>query len=256
MKLEKRVALITGASQGIGRATALALAREGADLALAARNQPELERLADEIRALGRRALPVQMDVADEAQVATGVATAVKELGGIDILLTGAGFGFSCPVHEMTLGMWETTMAVNLRGTFLCCRAVLPIMMERRIGSIVNFSSADRGYALRTCYNATKFGIAAFTQGLAEEMAPYNVAVNCVRFGIVVDTKVGRDLHPGYDRSEWQRPEDVTDVILYLAAQDARGLTGAYVNVHEWHKQMRGPLGFAATRVPEAFIRQ
>lgn len=251
MKLEDKVAIVTGASRGIGRAVALAFAREGAHVTLAARSEPELADLAEEIRELGRKAVPAKVDVSQEDEVERMVQRTLEELDTVDILFNGAGVGYVGTVVEMPVELWDETFDVNMRGTFLCCRYVLPIMMAKKRGSIVNVASTDRGHATKSAYRATKFGVVAFTQALAEEVAPHNIAVNCVRFGIVVDTELGRALNPGADRSGWQKPEDITDIIVLLTTQDASGVTGGYVNIREWQKQIRGPLGFAATSVPD-----
>lgn len=246
--------MVTGASRGIGRALALAFAREGASVALMARSEGDLKSLQMELRSIGCPTLALPMDVTKETDVRDAFVRARDELGRVDILFNGAGVGFHVPVQDMSLEAWDTTMAVNLRGTFLCCRAVLPGMIARKAGSIINVASAERGYPNLAAYNASKHGVVAFTQALAEEVRSHGIAVNCVRFGVVVDTAVARALHPGYDGKGWQKPEDVTDILVLLATQDAAGVTGGYINTYEWQKQIRGPVSDAVTHPPQSLI--
>ncbi len=247
MKLTGKVAIVTGASRGIGRASALAFAREGANVLLAARTKADLKSASQEIKALGGTAVPVVVDVSKADQVRAMVKRALNDFGSVDILVNCAGVGFFYKVEETPLEIWDRTFAVNMRGTFLCCKHVLPCMMRQRSGSIVNVASGARGHAGLAAYHASKFGVVGFTQALAEEVAAHNIAVNCVRFGMAVDTKTSRDIHPGADRRDWQKPEDVTDVLVVLATQDASGVTGAYVNTTDWQKQIRGPVALAET---------
>lgn len=250
MKLIGKIAIVTGASRGIGRATALAFAREGADVVLAARTEGDLKSAAQEIKALGRTGIPVVVDVSKANQVQAMVKRALNDLGTIDVLVNAAGVGFFCKVEETPLEIWDRTFAVNMRGTFLCCKHVLPCMMRQKRGSIISVASGARGHAGLAAYHASKFGVVGFTQALAEEVQRHNIAVNCVRFGRAVNTRTGRDIHAGEDRRDWLKPEDVTDILVVLGTQDASGVTGAYVNTTEWQKQIRGPVASAETPVP------
>ena len=234
MKLEGKVAIVTGASRGIGKAIALALAREGAEVVVAARTEEEtgplpgtIHKTADEIRALGRRALAIKTDVTKEEQVAEMVRRALEEFGHIDILVNNAGITIPGTVIDIPIKRWDLIIAVNLRGTFLCTKAVLPIMVEKRSGSIINLSSilASREIVGSVAYGVTKAAIERFTYGLAEEVKEYNIAVNALCPGYT-DTEGLRFLAPGADWSKWQKPEMWGRYAVFLASQDAQSLTG------------------------------
>ena len=182
-RLEDRIAVVTGAAKGMGSEICRALAREGAHLALAAREEAPLEALGREVEALGRRALVVPTDVTDEAAVERLVARTRQALGGrIDILVNGAGVTgpIETPVWEITAEEWDHVLAVNLKGTFLPIKHVLPVMIAQRDGKIVNISGTSglRGYKLRAAYSSSKWALRGLTRTVALEAGPYGVAVN------------------------------------------------------------------------------
>ena len=184
--LEGRKALVTGASRGIGREIALAFAREGADVAVNYHRQEEAAReVAAAIEALGRRALAVQASVAEVEPVRTMVARVLAEFGHIDILVNNAGFVTLAPVEAMTVEQWDEMLATHLRGTFLVTRQVLPGMLERGSGRIINVASqlGQIGRPWFAHYSAAKAGIIGFTKALAREVAPRGVLVNCIAPG-------------------------------------------------------------------------
>ena len=184
--LEGRKALVTGASRGIGREIALAFAREGADVAVNYHRHEEAAReVAAAIEALGRRALAVQASVAEVEPVRTMVARVLAEFGHIDILVNNAGFVTLAPVEAMTVEQWDEMLATHLRGTFLVTRQVLPGMLERGSGRIINVSSqlGQIGRPWFAHYSAAKAGIIGFTKALAREVAPRGVLVNCIAPG-------------------------------------------------------------------------
>lgn len=242
-----KIAVVTGASSGVGEAVAVGFAHAGADVVVAARRLDALEEVAVKIRALGRRCLTVRTDVSQEADAKSLADKALAEFSRVDVLFNGAGIAHYTTIVDMPVDQWDETFAINCRGTFLVSKAFLPAMTEAGRGAIINVASAERGYAGRAAYNTTKVGLVAFTQGLAEEVAPHGISVNCIRMGVIVDTELGRELHPGWDRSDWQKPEDVSGVVNLLAVQTPESITGAYVNVYEWRKQMDGPVASAAT---------
>lgn len=244
MKLEGKVAIVTGASRGIGKAIAIALAREGADVVVAARTEEEtgslpgtIHKTADEIHSLGRRSLAIKTDVTKEEQVAELVSRTLGEFGRIDILVNNAGINVPGRVLDIPVKRWDLIIAVNLRGTFLCAKAVLPTMVERRSGSIINLSSilGSREISGSVAYGVTKAAIERFTYGLAEEVREYNIAVNAMCPGYT-DTEGIRVWASGVDRSGWQKPEMWGRYAVFLAAQEARSLTGRALTADELDK--------------------
>jgi NAD(P)-dependent dehydrogenase (short-subunit alcohol dehydrogenase family) len=236
MRLADKVAMVTGAGRGIGRAIALTFAREGADLAVAALEADELESLAQEVRSLGRRAVARAGDVSDEAGVQGFVAAALAEFGRIDVLVNNAGtIILPGDITQMTVEDWDRTMAINVRSTFLCCRAVLPGMIERGQGQIINMSSTAglRGLRNRTAYCASKHAVSGFTKALALDMQAHHIAVNAICPG-AVDTALTAYARPDADKTGWMVPQDIADVALFLASSDARAMTGALVEVGGW----------------------
>ena len=232
MKLTNKVALITGGGRGIGKAVALAYAREGADLAVCARTSAEIEETVKEIQSLKVGARGWSCDVSLEASVNDVVDTVVKEFGRIDVLVNNAGvMTRPVPITQLEVKKWDYTIAVNLRGPFLVTRAVLPFMMKQKGGSIINVSSmVGRGaYANFIAYASSKWGLEGFTQTLAAETRSSNIRVNSVEPGYVA-TKL-----TGYSGS---RPESVTDVFVYLASDEADGVTGKMLSSSGWKSQL------------------
>lgn len=233
MKLKDKVALITGGGRGIGKAIALAFAREGAKLALCARTAAELEQTVDEIRALKVEAEGWTCDVAVEDPVKEFVANTHKRFGRIDVLVNNAGvMTRPVPITELDVKKWDYTIAVNLRGPFLVTQAVLPIMTKQKSGSIINVSSMiGRGaYANFIAYATSKWGLEGFTQTLAAETRSSNIRVNSVEPGYVA-TKL-----TGYSGS---RPESITDVFVYLASDESKGVTAKMLSSSGWKAQLK-----------------
>jgi NAD(P)-dependent dehydrogenase (short-subunit alcohol dehydrogenase family) len=230
------VAVVTGSARGIGQAIALALARDGADLVLADRLDAPLAAVAGSIEALGRRAVTLVADVADAAQVERLVAAAVGAYGRIDVLVNNAGtIVLPGDVLGTTPEAWDTMMATNARSVFLCSRAVLPPMLARRRGRIVNIASTAglRPLPSRAAYCASKHAVVGFTRALALDLRPHGIAVNAICPG-AVDTPLTAYSRPDADRSAWLRPGDVAEVAVFLASDAAGGMTGAVVEVAGW----------------------
>ena len=241
MKLEGKVAIVTGASRGIGKAIAIALATEGANVVVAARTEQEddplpgtIYKTADAIRSLGRKALAIRTDVTKEDEVMELAERTLKEFGVIDILVNNAGIDFPGKFLDVPIKRWDLIMAVNLRGTFLCTKAVLPTMMKKRRGNIINLSSVagTRLILLDLAYGVSKAAIERFTFGLAEELKEYNIAVNAL-CPSVTDTEGVALWMPSKDKSGWQKPEMWGRYAVFLATQDARSLTGRVLSAEE-----------------------
>ncbi|MBI2207045.1 MAG: SDR family oxidoreductase [Candidatus Rokubacteria bacterium] len=238
--LDGRCALVTGASQGIGRAIAIALGRAGADVVAAARGASgdghrALSSLEAEIRALGARAVGLKGDVSREGDVETIVDRALAEFGRIDVLVNNAAVypDYHAPLADLPIASWDETLAVNLRGVFLCAKAVLPSMRAQKAGSIVNVSSiaAIRSSAGRIAYGVSKAGVERLTFGLAAEVEDVNVAVNALAPVGPTDTPSARAMFPREPRDRWVKPDDLAAVAVWLAQQTAATFTGKAVMV-------------------------
>ena len=226
MKLENRVAIITGGGRGIGRATALAFAAEGADIVLAARTDSEISAVAEEVRALGRRALAIPTDVRHKAAVDAMVAQTLETFGKVDILVNNAGVAIHNPIPKIREEDWDVTMAVNLKGVFLCTQAVFGLMCEQQSGHIVNVSSVSGkyGHVNGGAYCASKFAVVGFTETTNNEGRTHGVKASVVCPG-PVDTKMRRDNHPDDVIEHLTLPADVAALILFLVTQPPRAHT-------------------------------
>jgi NAD(P)-dependent dehydrogenase (short-subunit alcohol dehydrogenase family) len=233
MKLKDKVAIITGGGRGIGKAIAMHYAREGAKLALCARTSAELDQTVNELRGMKAEAEGWTCDVSLEEPVREFAAAAHEKFGRIDILVNNAGvMTRPAPMTELDVKKWDYTIAVNLRGPFLITRAVLPIMMKQKAGSIINVSSMiGRGaYANFLAYATSKWGLEGFSQTLAAEARSSNIRVNSVEPGYVA-TKL-----TGYSGS---KPESVTEVFVFLASDESKSVTGKMLSSSGWNSQLK-----------------
>jgi clavulanate-9-aldehyde reducatase len=231
--LSGRVAAITGASSGIGEATALTLARAGAAVALAARRTDRIKELAEKIEADGGRALAIETDVGDEQQANAFISETKEELGRLDILVNNAGVMLLGPVIGADTSEWRQMIDVNLLGLLYCTHAALPIMGEQGSGHIVNISSVAGRFATfgAAVYNLTKFGVNAFSEALRQEVAAANLKVTVVEPGFVATELQGHNTHPlVVDAIENMRKEigepleaaDIAQAILYAVGSPDR----------------------------------
>ena len=214
-----RVALVTGAGRGIGRAIALAFAAEGAAVALAARSRADLAEVAGAIRERDGRALAVPTDVTQDGAVEALVEQTLAELGRLDVLVTGAGTAAFAALADSKPGDWDAMLALNLRAVMVCCRAALPAMMRQHSGTILNITSIATRRALpgSAVYTATKMAIVGFSRVLAEELRPHGVRVGVLAPG-AVDTPLWDTVGVSPPREKMLRPEDVARAAVLMAA--------------------------------------
>jgi NAD(P)-dependent dehydrogenase (short-subunit alcohol dehydrogenase family) len=252
MKLAQQVAIVTGGGRGIGKSIALTLAREGADVLVSGRQKDVLEETVQAITALGRRAVLTVTDVSDEQQVTRMVDTALETFGKVNILVNNAGLvGPTAPVQNVSRAEWDEVLAANLTGAFLCAKAVIPHMVERRSGKIINIASiaGKLAYALRSPYAVSKWGMLGLSRTLALELGPHNIQVNAVCPGPTDGDRMrgviaGRARELGRPVEEVERlyventalkrmvdPEHVAAAVLLFASPEGDSITGESIDV-------------------------
>ncbi|SFJ93301.1 NADP-dependent 3-hydroxy acid dehydrogenase YdfG [Paenibacillus sp. UNC496MF] len=218
MKMNEKVAIITGASSGLGKATAIAFAKEGANIVMAARRPEKLNEAADYVKSLGANVLALQTDISKADQVVQMVNLTLETFGRVDLLINNAAIDYPSPITELTTDQWDQIIGVNLSGMFYASKAVFPTMMKQNSGYIINISSVagKKGWPNATAYCATKFAMAGFTQALNGEGKPYNIRCSIV--------------YPGGMDTEWHTnpnpkridPEAVANFLVHMATQDPR----------------------------------
>ncbi|NOZ21794.1 MAG: SDR family oxidoreductase [Planctomycetes bacterium] len=225
MTLKDKVVVVTGGGRGIGRAIVVAFAEQGATLAVCARTMTEIEEVAAEARKLGVEAIAVPLDVTDESSASNMVQTVEDQLGPIDILINNAGVALFKPFLETTAEEWDRMMDINAKGVFLCCRAVLPGMIQRKYGRIINVSSSagKKGYPEQSAYCASKHAIQGLSKVLALETQKHGIRIHVICPG-GVDTELVRQGRDDVDLSKYMRPEEIADVAVFLASQDATAM--------------------------------
>ncbi len=226
MNLHNKVTLVTGASRGIGRAMALALAKGGCRVMLAARSKNDLENLAEEIRSDGGDAAVVVANMRDEKSIQHMIAATIKQFGALDVLVNNAGLGYFAPVAEMTVAQWDDMFEVNLRGVFIATREALPHLRKQKESFIVNIASlaGKNTFANGGGYTATKWGLRAFSQCLMLEERKNGVRVLVVCPGSV-DTNFGHPAGaPSADAKEIIKPEDVAETVMMALKMPQRSM--------------------------------
>ena len=232
--LKDRVAIITGASRGIGRALALGLAAHGCHIIVGAKSVESSERLpgsihtvAKEVEALGVSALPIQIDVRDGDQIEAMIAQTINRFGRIDILINNAGALWWKPVMETPAKRFDLVMGVNARAAFLTSQAVLPCMLERKWGHIINMSPPIDLKILpgKVAYFISKFGMTLLTHGLAEEVRPHHIAVNSLWPVTIIESQASIAWGLG-TRAMWRKPDILVDCVLRLVQKDSAEISG------------------------------
>lgn len=240
MRFEGKVAAVTGAGRGIGRQIALALAREGAALAVAATRESTIMPAAEEMRALGASVLPLVADVSKEEDVEKFVAAAYEKFGRVDILVNNAGMSRDNLFLRMKAADFDEVIAVNLRGTFLCMRHFSRRMMKDRAGRIINMSSVagEAGNEGQANYAAAKAGVIALTKSAARELARYGITVNALSPGLIetdmlagIEASVMENLKKSVPLGRLGTTSDIAAAALFLASDDASYITGQTIRI-------------------------
>lgn len=252
MKLDGKVSIITGSGKGIGKAIAMEFAREGSDVVVCGRTEKTLSEVAEEIKSMGRKCLPVVTDVSRKSDVVAMADKTIKEFSKIDILVCNAGIGGAvAPVVDMEEKDWDECIAINLKGTFLCCQAALKYMIPRRRGRIITISTigAHSGYTSRSPYACAKLAILELSRVLAAEVGQYDICVNDIcpgpveseRTDWVLKTRakilgitpeeLAIILKKKSPLSRFVKPEEVAKAAVFLASDDTTGITGVSLNV-------------------------
>ncbi|MFQ5941763.1 MAG: SDR family NAD(P)-dependent oxidoreductase [Nitrososphaerales archaeon] len=233
MSLNDKVAIITGSGRGIGRATALTLAKEGMKIVVNSRTEEEIQETVRQIEGLGADAIGITANVANSDEVSALVQDTLEKFGRIDVLVNNAGIAFVKNLIDTDENEWDASLDINLKGAFLCSKAVLPVMIRQRSGVIVNISSGagKTGFAEISAYCASKFGLIGLTESLAKEVDQYNIRVVALCPGAVA-TRMQEQVDPQWYRShmdEMLHPEDVAEKVL--AAVKGRFRSGSSVDI-------------------------
>ena len=223
--LEGKVAVVTGASRGIGRVIALTLAHNGARVSLAAKTEAQLEAVQAEIEAMGGEAFSVPTDVSREADVIALMRATVERFGQLDILVNNAAIGVFGPLVETSTVQWDQIMAINARGPFLTCREAIPYLRQQQRSFIINISSAVgvRGYPNQAAYSASKHALMGMTKALAKEVQGDGIRVHAVSPG-GVDTQLIRQARPDLDTPVLMQPQEIADIVLFLLTRQGNAV--------------------------------
>jgi 3-oxoacyl-[acyl-carrier protein] reductase len=239
MRLEGKVAIVTGGGRGLGEAICRSLAQEGAHIAVADLNLSDAEKAAAAIKKMGRKTVAVKVDVSLEKEVKEMVTKTLEALGTIDILVNNAGVCYQGTVAEMSEEAWDRVLDINLKGTFLCSREVMPSLKQKKWGKIVNLGSLAGqvgGLVVGANYAVSKAGVICFTKSLAKELAPFGINVNCIAPGII-DTEMTRafpreEMIKSIPLRKLGEPQDVADAVLFLVSPESKYLTGQTISVN------------------------
>jgi NAD(P)-dependent dehydrogenase (short-subunit alcohol dehydrogenase family) len=242
MRLSGKTAIVTGARRGMGRAIALALAREGANVVVSDVSQEDCQKVVDEIEKLGRKGLALKCDVSSRNDVEDMVKRTVAEFGRVDILVNNAGILTFKPFLELTDEDWDKTLNVNLKGQFLCARATARVMAKNKWGRIINIASISSGgcgiaFPLIAHYTASKGGVVALTEALALELTPQGINVNAICPG-AIDTDMSKGVKEGgqlaqvlarIPKGRLGQPEEIASLAVFLASEESDYISGAAI---------------------------
>jgi 3-oxoacyl-[acyl-carrier protein] reductase len=236
--LADKIAVVTGGGRGIGRAIALAYARQGARVIVAARSADEIEETAWLIEETGQHAHAIATDIRQSEQVDQLVEQTLHTYGPPHIIVNSAGVGWRAPLLETSEDRWDAVHETLLKGTYLVCRAFLPALLEQRQGNIINIGAPIEKLALPdfAAYCAAKYGVEGLTRALAKELRRHGINVNALHPGSFADTRLLRDIAPEASKGI-APPESVADAALFLASQQPRGQTGSIINAQEWNRE-------------------
>lgn len=236
-----RVALVTGASRGIGREIALTLCRSNYDIIVASPEVENNETVAEAIRACGGRAMTLNLDVSSQESVKEGIGSALKEMGRIDVLVNNAGITRDALAMRMKPADWELVLQINLTGAFYVTQAVIPAMMKERWGRIINIASVvgEMGNAGQANYVSSKAGLIGLTKCLAKELASRNITVNAIAPGFietdmtaVLPQEVKDQMMSTIPLKRFGKPSDIANTVKFLASEDANYITGSVIKVN------------------------
>ncbi len=240
MNLENKVAIVTGASRGIGKAIALKLAKDGADVVVTATTLETAQKTAKEIEAIGRKALPLAVNVADFSNVESLVASAFETFSKVDILVNNAGITKDNLLIRMTQEQWDDVLSVNLKGAFNCIRAIARKLMKQRSGKIINITSVVgiMGNAGQANYSASKAGVIGLTKSVARELASRNIQVNAVAPGFIdtdmtdaIPDDMRENLESSIPLGKIGSTDDIAAAVAFLASDESNYITGQVLNV-------------------------
>ena len=246
MRLKDKVALVTGSSRGIGKAIAIAFAKEGAKIVVNYCNsEKKALEVVNEIKKLNSEAIAIKCDVSDEKQIKEMINKSIKQFGRIDILVNNAGIVFDIPLLKKTAEQWRKTLDVNLTGVFLCSKYVSEHMKKQKSGVIINIASTNGINTLNpdsADYDASKAGVVSLTKNLSKELAP-KIKVNCIAPGWI-DTEINKDLPKEFIENEkksifmkrFGKPEEIASVAVFLASEESSFMTGSIVVVDGGYK--------------------
>jgi NAD(P)-dependent dehydrogenase (short-subunit alcohol dehydrogenase family) len=243
MKLLDKVAIITGGGRGLGRSIGVLFAKEGAKVVLAARTPEQIDHVAQELKVLRKTAIAIPTDVTDEGQVNNLVQKTIETYGTIDILVNNAGArGPISPIHKISLEEWEQTLKANLTSAFLCSKAVIPLMMEKKAGKIINVATTLTPRPNLTPYMVAKAAMTHFTKQLSRELKEFNIQANAIHPG-VMDTRMQKEIREagvkaiGTDMFERLKeegllhsPDEPAKLVLFLASKTGDGITGEFLS--------------------------